>query len=181
MRLGRLAMVGAFGARRAAVPRRLGCLTIVCALGLSTGCVSDRVLALEIRPPRAADGTPDVPADVVRWELRLARLEGDARCASAIDAADAREAGRLAHVQSFEDGVGMGAAIGEVPPGRWALAAIARTTECEVRLYGCRELALDDEVPETVVIDVAPVTIEARCGCRACNAGACDPLAELCE
>lgn len=168
-------------AGRARDPRRLGGLAIVCALGLSAGCVSDRVLALEIRPPRAADGAPDVPADVVRWELRLTRLEGEARCPSATDAADARDAGRLAHVQSFEAGVGMGAAIGEVPPGRWALAAMARTAECEVRLYGCREITLDDEVPPTVVIDVAPVAIEARCGCRACTAGECDPVAEPCE
>ena len=155
--------------------------TILLAL-LFGGCVSDRTVAIELRPPRAPDGGPEVPADVVSIEVRLVRLEEDAACATVEEAAAAIEPGRLAHVQRFAATDGMGMTIGEVPSGRWSVSALARDGDCAVRLYGCAEVVIDGDVGDVVVVDVAPASAAATCGsCRACEAGGCDPIDVRCE
>jgi hypothetical protein len=149
---------------------------------LCAGCVSDRVLGLELRPPRAGDGGPAVPAEVVSWEVRLSRLEGDSeRCPTVDDAAAGRGDARLGHAQSFPAADGMGMAIGEVPEGRWALAALGRAASCAVVLYGCSELELGGDPPLTAVVDLEPATSAEGCGCRTCDSGACTPVDALCE
>lgn len=156
------------------------CLWALCASTLF-GCANETVMRVEIRPPRDDAGGPAIPSDVSAWELRLERLEGDERCPLSDMVIEGRQLGRLAHAQSFTADAGMGMAIGEVPEGRWALSAVARTESCEPRLFGCRELDLRTEVPEVVVIDVDEVSSDATCGCRACAAGVCEPVDLTCD
>jgi hypothetical protein len=155
---------------------------VLAALVLGAGCVSDRTLGLELRPPRAPDGGPALPPEVVSWEVRLSRLEdGSERCPTVDDAAAARGGGRLGHAQSFGADEGMGMAIGEVPEGRWALAALGRDASCQVVLYGCSELSIGADAPPTVVVDLAPTASAEGCGCRTCDGGACAPVDAPCE
>ena len=149
---------------------------------LVVGCVSDRILGLELRPPRAADGGFDLPAEAATFEVRLSRLEGSDRCATVDEAASATEPGRLAHAQAFAVADGMGMAIGEVPPGRWAVSAIARNAGCGVLLYGCAEVTIDEAAPDVVVVELTPDGSAETCGaCRECGAGVCTPIAVHCE
>lgn len=135
------------------------------------GCVSEHALELEIR------AAVSVPPEVVSWELRLARLEGDESCPSADEAAGAVPIGRLATAQTFAT---EGMAVGEVPPGRWAFATLARDVDCGVLLYGCREVVIGPDAVSPIVIDVDAVAITEACGCRACDVGACAPVAAEC-
>lgn len=157
----------------------------LCALGLCAllfaGCISDRPIEIAIVPPRDADGEPDVPAEVVTWELRLARLEGDEVCPTANEAARAAPIGSLAHAQTFAASSGAGVGIGEVPPGRWALVAIARDGSCAPRLFGCAPVGIGSETPATLTVEVAAVVATETCGCRACEAGGCTPVETVCE
>lgn len=138
-----------------------------------TGCVTDRVLAVEVRPPRDAAGGPAIPDDVVSWELWLERLSDEQRCGTAEDAASGRVFGEPAAMQVFDDTVGMGMAFGEIPEGRWSLRALARSSTCEVRLYGCVEFELGEDAPNPVRVPVEEVAPAATCGCRSCEAGVC--------
>ncbi|HJL18552.1 MAG TPA: hypothetical protein RMH99_23025 [Sandaracinaceae bacterium LLY-WYZ-13_1] len=158
---------------------RRGVLALGLAVGLA-GCVSERVIGLELRPPRGPDGGPDVPAALAAWEVRLVRLEGDEGCPGP-EASAAGRTPRLGHAQSFPAADGMGVAIGEVPPGRWAVTALGRDADCGVRLHGCAELVLDDGAPTRLVVETSPVATGATCGCRACDAGVCAPLLDVCE
>lgn len=149
---------------------------------LLAGCVSDHTLGVELRPPRAPDGGPDVPADVAVFEVRLSRLEEGEGCPTVDEAASATGPGRLGHAQSFTAEDGMGMAIGEVPPGRWALAALARDDACAVRLYGCAEVSIDADAPASVVVEMVETASTETCGaCRSCESGACAPVDVSCE
>ncbi|MFK7986872.1 MAG: hypothetical protein AB8I08_12680 [Sandaracinaceae bacterium] len=149
------------------------------ALLLLTGCVTDRVLAVEVRPPRDATGGPAIPEDVVSWELWLERLSDGQGCGAVEDAASGRAFGEPAAMQVFDDTLGMGMAFGEIPEGRWSLRALARTAGCDVRLYGCTEFALGEAAPATVSVPVEAVAPVATCGCRGCAEGVCG-AAEVC-
>lgn len=148
-----------------------------------TSCVSDQVLSVEIRPPRAPDGGLGVPTQVVSWELRLVRLdEAFTSCPSVDEAARAREGVRLGHAQAFRATDEAGSAIGEVPEGRWALAALGRDASCGVVLYGCSEVMIGPNVPSVLVVEVQTALSTARCGCRTCaDGGVCTPVATSCE
>lgn len=155
---------------------RSACLLLGAAM---LGCVTDHAIGVELRPPRSPDGGPAVPAEVVAYELRLYRT--DEGCPSAPQAASAHPFARLGHVQSFDAVEGIGDAIGELPPGRWALAALARDAECGVRLYGCAELDVGVTAPSTLVVSLAEIALEPTCGsCRACAEGTCAPLDAEC-
>ncbi len=145
------------------------------------GCITDHVIELELHPPRAPDGGPEVPPEVVSYELRLYRIDATARCPDAATVASASDFGELGHAQSFDRDEGMGDAIGEIPTGRYALAALARGADCAAVLYGCTELDVGVAAPMTVVVDLAPVSIEGCGACRTCNAGACDPVGSVCR
>jgi hypothetical protein len=156
------------------------------AMVAGTGCASDRILALELRPPRAPDGGPAVPPEVASFEVRLSRLEDGAGCPTVDEAAAGRGGGRLAHAQAFaaSDGTSpaMGTAIGEVPEGRWAIAALGRSAACEVVLFGCTELSVGPDAPPVVAVELRPVATVQTCGCRSCDAeGTCTPVARRCE
>lgn len=149
---------------------------------LLASCVSDRILGLELRLPRAPDGGVEVPAEAATFEVRLSRLEGEERCATADEAASATEPGRLAHAQTFAAEDGMGMAIGEVPAGRWAVSAIARDADCAVLLHGCAEVTIDEDAPDVVVVELTASGSAETCGaCRDCDRGACTPIAVRCE
>lgn len=149
---------------------------------LVSGCVTDHVIELELRPPRASDGGPDVPADVVAHELRVYRVDGGEGCPDLATAADAREFGAFAHAQSFDAADGMGEAIGELPRGTWAIAALSRAADCGVVLYGCAEATIGAEAIDRIVVDLVPSTDRRpRCGtCRSCELGTCAPVDALC-
>lgn len=145
------------------------------------GCVVDVPIAIELRPPRDADGGPAVPSEVVSHELRLYRIEEGGECPPLALAATAAPFGELGHAQVFDAADGMGMAIGEVPPGYWAVAALSRDASCAVRLYGCAELTLGLTAPATFVVTLDAVNEDAGCGaCRACESGACAPVAATC-
>ena len=147
------------------------CARFVVALALA-GCVTEHGIELSVR------SAVPLPPEVASWELRVSRLDGDGRCPSAEQAASARPSGRLAQVQSFE---AEGMAVGEVPRGRWAFAAIARDEACAVLLYGCTEIDIGPGVASPIVVDVDEVATTETCGCRACVAGRCDPPAAVCD
>jgi hypothetical protein len=149
---------------------------------LLTGCVTDHPIALELRPPRLPDGGPDVPAEVVAHEVRLYRLGEAERCPELAVVASAAPFGELGHAQVFDAREGMGDAIGEIPPGRYAIAALSRDAECAVHLFGCRLLELGVTPFQTVVVELARVTHLPDCGtCRTCAAGACEPIDAVCR
>ncbi len=158
-----------------------GRLLALAALFLS-GCITDHVIHLELHPPRAPDGGPDVPPEVASYELRLYRLADTEACPDATMVATAARYAQLAQAQSFDRASGMGDAIGEIPSGRYAVAALARAADCGVVLFGCSELAVGVAAPSTVVVALAPVSLPADCGpCRTCSSGACDPVASICR
>ena len=146
-----------------------------------SACVSDHYLELELIPPRAPGGGPELPAELVSWELRVTRLEGGARCPTLEEAAEARVIGRLGSVQSFSREDGMGSAVGELPGGSWAVAAIGRDAACVPLLYGCTELSIDGATAPVVRVELAPVVTGSTCGCRACESGVCAPDGLECE
>jgi hypothetical protein len=163
--------------RTAAAPLR-----VVLAAGAAAslvGCVSEHAIAVELRLPRGEGGEPISRPEVVSYELRLyATGRG---CPSLDEAASAAPFERLGAVQAFSAEAGMGEAIGEIPSGRWALAALARDETCGVRLFGCALLDVGVTAPSTVVVDLAPASSGASCGdCRACEQGACTPSAAEC-
>jgi hypothetical protein len=156
--------------------------SLVVAIGLvASGCITDHVIELELRPPRAPDGGPDVPSEVVSYEVRLYRLAVGEHCPDAATAASASAFGELGQAQSFERDVGMGDAIGEIPSGHYAVAGLARDSGCAVRLYGCTELDVGVAAPMTVVVELAAASVEGCGACRTCASGACDPIAEICR
>ncbi len=147
---------------------------------LMAGCITERPIGLELRPPRAADGGPAVPAEVVAIELRLYRT--DEGCPTLEDAASARPFARLGQVVSFPLEGDMGDVIGEVPPGRWGLAVLARDATCGVHLYGCTLLDVGVPAPDTLVVELEPVTLAPTCGpCRSCESGTCEPRVVECD
>ncbi|MGE0788391.1 MAG: hypothetical protein AB7S26_22140 [Sandaracinaceae bacterium] len=147
---------------------------------LASGCVSDRSIELAIEPPRDAMGGPMIPADVLAWEVRVSRLGDEDECPGLEASAAARAFGELAVAESF--GVNEpGHAIGELPSGRWAFAAIARDVDCAPLLYGCAIARLESGVETPIVIAVESVNGAPGCGCRACAMGECDPVASVCE
>jgi hypothetical protein len=144
------------------------------------GCVSERAIELVIEPPRGPLGEPAIPADAVSWEVRLLRVDDDDACPGVEASAEARPFGELAEAQAFFVG-GAGVAVGEVPSGRWAFAALARDAGCRPLLYGCARVELDGDFGEAVVVPVAPVDVEVTCGCRTCEAGTCREIARVCR
>lgn len=147
---------------------------LLVAVGLLAGCVSDVPIEVELRPPRGADGGPDVPVEVERFELRLYRT--DEGCPSLEVAASARPFARLGAVWTFSADEGMGESLGELPPGRWALAVLARDAQCGVRLYGCAQIDVGVTAPRAWVVPLAPAALASTCGaCRACQGARCDP------
>ncbi|HEY8431000.1 MAG TPA: hypothetical protein VIL20_21625 [Sandaracinaceae bacterium] len=157
-------------------------LAVALALAAS-GCITDHAIAIELRPPRRADGRPDVPPEVVSYELRLYRLEErDEGCPPRALALTAAPYAQLAHAQAFDAAAGMGEAIGEIPPGRWALSAIARDGACAPLLFGCTELAIGIAPPGTLVVELDLIAEDPGCGaCRSCAAGVCDPVGATCR
>lgn len=143
---------------------------------LLASCITDHALELELRPPRAADGTPEVPEDVAAHEVRVYRLDGEG-CPDLETAASAAPFATFAHAQSFDGEAGE--PIGELPRGVWAIAAISRDAACAPRLYGCTEITIGDG--GVVVVDLAPVIAEPICGCRACDRGTCAPIDAICR
>jgi hypothetical protein len=142
------------------------------------GCVTDVAIALELRLPRAPDGSPDVPPDVRAHEVRLYRVDQGEGCPDLTTAATAESFATFAHAQAFDDG--MGDAIGELPRGTWAIVAISRDEACAPRLFGCTEIEIAD-APDTIVVELAPVAADSMCGCRTCEAGICAPIDEICR
>lgn len=146
------------------------------------GCITDHPIALELRPPRLADGGPDVPPEVVAHEVRLYRLSEDEGCPDLVTVVSARPFAELGHVQAFAASEAMGDAIGEVPPGRYAIAALSRDAACGVHLFGCRVLDVGVTPFQTFVVELEPVAEGAGCGaCRTCAAGACEPIDAICR
>lgn len=159
--------------------RRLAAAALGLLLG---GCITDHPIALELRPPRLPGGGPDVPAEVVAHEVRLYRIAEDEECPTLAAVASAAPFGELGHAQSFEASEGMGDAIGEVPPGRYALAALSRDGDCSVHLFGCRVLEVGATPFQTFVVELEPVTHPPGCGtCRSCAGGACAPIDAVCR
>lgn len=146
---------------------------------LLAGCITERPIGVELRPPRGPDGGPAVPDAVVAFELRLYRT--DEGCPSVEHAASALPFAALGQVQSFVPGEEMGDVLGEVPPGRWALAVLARDAACAVHLYGCGQLDVGVTAPETLSIELQPVVVPGCGTCRTCEEGACAPLALECR
>lgn len=147
-----------------------------------TGCVTDHAIDVELRPPRLADGGPDVPPEVVAYELRLYRVDDGEGCPERAVALTAAAFAELAHAQAFDAAEGMGEAIGEIPAGRWALAAVARDAACAPLLYGCTELAIGVAPPGALIVELDPVAEDPGCGaCRTCASGECDPVASICR
>lgn len=144
------------------------------------GCTSERAIELAIEPPRDAMGGPDVPAEVVAWEVRVSRLEDDDLCPNAEASADARPFGRLGDAQAFAVGTA-GMAVGELPSGRWAFAVLARDAGCRPLLYGCEVVELDSMIADAIVVPVEPSSADVACGCRTCAEGFCDPVEQICE
>ena len=153
------------------------------ALGLLlAGCITDHAIELELRPPRLPGGGPDVPAAVVAHEVRLYRIAEDEECPALAVVASARPFGELGHAQTFDASEGMGDAIGEVPPGRYAVAALSRDQDCAVHLFGCRVLEVGATPLQTFVVELDRVTHLPDCGtCRSCAEGACDPVDAVCR
>lgn len=147
---------------------------------LLAGCATERMIALAIEPPRDGMGGPMIPTDAVSWEVRVVRLGDDDLCPSVEAAAEARAFGELADAQSFMVG-GTGAAVGELPSGRWAFSALARDVGCAPLLYGCEIATLEGEDTPDVVIPVEPVTTAATCGCRSCTDGECVEVQRVCN
>lgn len=147
---------------------------------LGSGCATERMIALAIEPPRDGMGGPMVPAEAVSWEVRVVRLGDDDLCPSVDAAAEARAFGELADAQSFMVG-GTGAAVGELPSGRWAFSALARDADCVPLLYGCEVATLEGESTPDVVISVEAVTSTASCGCRTCTSGECVEVRRVCN
>lgn len=155
---------------------------MICAALALSGCITDHSIEIELRPPRLPDGGPEVPPEVVSYELRLYRVEAGEGCPEQQAALSAAPFAELAHAQSFDAAEGMGEAIGEIPSGRWAFAAVARDSACAPVLYGCSELAIAVAPPGAVVIELAPVSEDPGCGaCRSCTSGVCDPVATICR
>jgi hypothetical protein len=154
---------------------------LACALGALAGCANEHTIELELRPPRAPDGEPDVPPEVVTHEVRVYRAD-EGGCPDLASAAGAADFGALAHVQTFSASAGIGEDIGELPRGTWAIAALSRDASCAVLLYGCTSVAIGDEAPSRVVVDLAPSgDPTSRCGgCRACESGTCAPIDRIC-
>jgi len=149
---------------------------------LLAGCITDHPIALELRPPRLPGGDPDVPAEVVAHEVRLYRLGADEPCPDADRVARAAPYAELGHAQVFTASEGMGDAIGELPPGRYAIAALSRDADCGVHLFGCRVLEVGETPFQTVVVELEPTSGPSGCGtCRSCDAGACDPVDAICR
>lgn len=143
------------------------------------GCITDRAIELELSPPRGPDGAPTIPEDVRAHEVRLYRVEDGEGCPDLETAALAAPFGELAHAQSFEHVEGMGEAIGELPPGAWAVAAISRDGACAPRLFGCTSFSLGS-APASIVVQLTAASSGARCGCRSCELGACTPTDAIC-
>lgn len=153
---------------------RLGALfaTSFVALVFTSACTSERGFELDI------SSSVPVPPEVVGWELRLIQLDAASGCPSVDEAATAARFGRLAHAQSFTD---VGMSVGEIPAGRWAMAVIGRQDACTVSLYGCSVVNIGSDTFSPISIRVEPVTTTEACGCRTCTAGACDPVASICD
>ena len=145
---------------------------------LCSSCVTERSVELAIEPPRDAMGGPDVPADVVSWEIRVSRIGDDDACPSVEVSASSSRFGELATAQAFRVD-GASTAIGELPSGRWAFAALARDAGCAPRLYGCVIQRLEGELA-SVTIPVAAIDTPATCGCRTCASGECTQVAQVC-
>jgi hypothetical protein len=156
-------------------------IAIALSMLFAGACVTDHSIELELRPARRSDGGLDTPIEVATYELRLYRLEDGARCPDVATAAHAAEVGRLAHAQSFSAADAMGEAIGEVPRGEWAFAALARDAACGVQLYGCSEVSIGSDAAAQVAIELAPAEVGLTCGpCRECAAGSCSPVDRVC-
>lgn len=155
---------------------------VVVALLSSSGCVTDHIIGLELRPPRLADGGLEIPPDVVAYEVRLYRLDAAEHCPDATSVAIASDVAELGQAQTFDRMTGMGEAIGDIPPGRWAVAALARDASCAVRLFGCSELDIGVATPATLEVELEAVSLDVGCGaCRSCINGICDPVASVCH
>lgn len=149
---------------------------------LLSACISDHATAIELRPPRAPDGGPDVPAEVVAHEVRIYRLAEGADCPDLSTVATAARPPGLEHAQTFAASEGMGEAFGEIAPGRYGVAALSRDAECGVHLFGCRVLQLGEISFETFVIELERVTASPGCGaCRSCREGVCEPVEATCR
>jgi hypothetical protein len=146
-----------------------------------SGCVNDVAIELELRPPRAPDGTPLVPPEVRAYELRIYKLEIVEACPDLPTFATAATFAELAHAQAFRVEDGMGQPVGEIPVGRWAVGALARDTMCGARLFGCREIDIGVPSPSVVAIDMDVFVADTGCGaCRTCNDGICEPVDAVC-
>src|SRR5690606_24551154 len=125
---------------------------------LLAGCITDHPIELELRPPRLPGGEPDVPAEVVTHEVRLYRITADQVCPTLSVVASAAPFGKLGHAQTFSASEGMGDTIGEIPPGRYAVAALSRDGECGAHLFGCRVLEVGATPFQTFVVELDRVT-----------------------
>ncbi|MCC6872686.1 MAG: hypothetical protein IT378_00140 [Sandaracinaceae bacterium] len=140
-------------------------------------CTREHPLDLELD---TGDGGLD--AQAVAIEVRLHRLEPGQPCPPLEALASASASAPLASVQSFRVAAAMGSAFGELPPGRWAVAAIARDASCTVVAIGCTALDVGPTATSPVVVSLAPQATAATCGaCRACTDGQCDPLGAACR
>ncbi len=151
------------------------------AMTLLSGCVTDHVIEIELRPPRLPDGGPDVPPEVVSFELRLYRLDDEEGCPDRARALTGAPYAELASAQAFAAEEGMGEAIGEIPSGRWALVGVARDAACAPVLYGCSELSIGVAPPGAWIVELDPTSEDPGCGaCRSCEGGTCAPVDAIC-
>jgi hypothetical protein len=139
------------------------------------GCARQHPLDLEIRAP---DGGVSSLSAI---EVRVYRVGADAGCPPMEDVAAARDVAPVASAQSFSIADGRGGVIGEIPPGRWAITALARDSVCTATLAGCAIVDVGPMAMTPIVVELAPHDPLIGCGtCRTCEEGACTPFDAVC-
>jgi len=141
---------------------------------LLIGCTRDHPLDLEIHAP---DGGI---AALSAIEVRVYRVDADAGCPPIEEVAAARDVAPLASAQSFSIADGHGGAIGEIPPGRWAITALGRDDACTATLAGCAIVDVGPMATTPIVVELAPHDPLIGCGCRTCDRGSCVPFDSVC-
>lgn len=145
------------------------------------GCVEEREITLEIRPPRDAAGGPDIPDAVRSFELRVYRVGEDERCPDLDRLAEARPFGALGHAQRFDVETGVGDVVGELPFGSYAFVALGRDEGCAVHLSGCLIRNVAASTTEvSIPVDRVEPPFEGCGTCRRCDPRGCLPVEIVC-